>query len=702
MLRPVRMSKVKIIASSEHRENTLKHLHEVGLMQINNVNEKLSSPEWKRLINRSKQPEVTGKFSSLILECNHILNSFNRVCPRDEDGILKSFFMPTPPNIVSVDYSDSLQVLEDGGKLIHSLGSELSPLFTSYNNNLNEAEELRSIISVLEKMKNVDFDLSYVGTGDNASLYVGLIESERVKNLDDAVNDSAASHHLMEVHDYDENDRVVLLLVDNEYADNAILVARSVGLRTLEFGGLSGTPSTALSRLKDGLQKPDSDIEKTKQKIAVLAEKYAEKVEVVRELLTIERERCAVNVNIAETKETFLLEGWVESDKADSLTEEVNAVAENHTVVDVTPPDEPEEKIPVKLRNPVLLRHFELLTEMFATPKYNDVDPTILLAPAFLIFYGLMLTDSAYGLIIMALGIMLFRGAGRYDEGTRNMSMILASAGFVTIIFGILTGGFLGDMFTLKYLTPFTGIKFPAYVLEPLGRTPVSALGRSMSPILALLVLSLIFGLIHLNIGIMVGFLHKVKAKRYREAVDVHAWLLLFQPAVFILLGKSMMGLSLPKTVETVGQALFVVSILLLLFKMERPHINAMALFDATGFLGDFLSYARLLALCLATGGIAMTINMIAGMLMAGLNPLPFVGAVLGIVIAVLVLIIGHVFNMAMNGLGSFVHGVRLNYVEFFSKFYEGGGSKFTPFKVRRENTIVKSRIKPTAGEGVI
>jgi len=178
------------------------------------------------------------------------------------------------------------------------------------------------------------------------------------------------------------------------------------------------------------------------------------------------------------------------------------------------------------------------------------------------------------------------------------------------------------------------------------------------------LIIVLLIGLIHLNLGLLIGFKANIQQREYKDASGNQLWLFFLQVGVLLLA----LGM------KTAGAVLLLISVV-----MVAVIHGPLFFFDITGYLGDVLSYARLLALGLATCGIAMTVNILASMV----GGTPYIGAVL----AALVFVIGHIFNWGMNGLGAFVHGIRLHYVEFFNKFYEGGGAEYRPFYVKRELT---------------
>jgi V/A-type H+-transporting ATPase subunit I len=299
---------------------------------------------------------------------------------------------------------------------------------------------------------------------------------------------------------------------------------------------------------------------------------------------------------------------------------------------------------------------------MFAPPRYGEIDPTPFFAPAFMIFFGLMLGDAGYGVIILIIAWLLYRGIGHRNFETGQMCIVLMGCGVADIIFGTLQGGWFGDL-----LPRFFGITPPFIFIEPLR-----------SPIL-FFQLALIIGTIHINLGIFLGFWQSFKRNRYKEAVFEHLIWYVIQPAAAVLLVQ-FFGWMTPPPWATMSASVLLIVTFGLLFLSHGP----MGFFSITGFLGDWLSYVRILALALATGGIAMTINLLAQMI-AAVHPFMLIPAIL-------FLIAGQTFNLIIQALGSVIHALRLHYIEFFGKFYTGGGKLFSPFCAHRVYTMKENR----------
>jgi V/A-type H+-transporting ATPase subunit I len=334
-----------------------------------------------------------------------------------------------------------------------------------------------------------------------------------------------------------------------------------------------------------------------------------------------------------------------------------------YSIVDVSDPDVEKDKIPVHLDNPRFAKPYEMFVHMYSPPDYREIDPTILMAIIFPFFFGYCLTDAGYGVIDAIIGLVLFIGLGRNSKLMANVGLILVACGVWAFILGMVTNGFIGDL-------------FPRWIIgmsTPLPTT-IASINAFVFPQYILL-MALIVGVIHINMGLLIGTYNNIVRGEVREALGTQiVWFVLEIGVVVAAAAYITSGIT---SAEIFGGPIIVLSLLMLMY-LNGPY----GVMDVTGFLGTVLSYARLLALCLSTGGIAMTVNILTGLCD---TLIPYIGFVL----APLIFVGGHIANCAFQSLGAFINSLRLHYVEYFSQFYIGGSHKFKAFRTKRKHTEI-------------
>jgi V/A-type H+-transporting ATPase subunit I len=321
------------------------------------------------------------------------------------------------------------------------------------------------------------------------------------------------------------------------------------------------------------------------------------------------------------------------------------------------------EEFPVLLKNHPLVRPYEVITEMFSPPSTRDVDPNPILAPFFLLFFSMMLSDAGYGLVLAA-GCALLIWKFKVTGGLRSMCLFKFQGSLVSVIWGLLFGGFFGDILTVATSGRFS---FPTIWFNP------------MEDPIKLMIWSMLFGTMHLFAGMLTkAYILIITGKWVDAVLDIFTWIILITGLGLLLAGSSS-GMPI---LAAAGKYMVLGSAAVLLLFGGRDSKNPImriikgliGLYGITGYFSDILSYTRILALSLATGVIAMVVNMLGGIAGKG-----FIGILLFIIIGLL----GHTLNLALSTLGCYVHTSRLQYVEFFSKFYEGGGRIWNPLSVK-------------------
>jgi V/A-type H+/Na+-transporting ATPase subunit I len=433
------------------------------------------------------------------------------------------------------------------------------------------------------------------------------------------------------------------------------------------LAGFARRAEEELARLAQARSELAADIEsRTRERL--------EELVLLREGLRAERERLALLRLACESQYVTLFEGWV----PDSALEEISGrLREEIGCVHIEaraagPGDIP----PSKLHNPAVLRPFEVIINLFATPHYGEWDPTPILAYFFAAFFGLMLGDAVYGLLllIIAHAILPRMVSDPEAEGFRSFRQMLSVCAGAAIVVGVLTGSYLGD-----FLGRFIG-------------APELALSQTMKGFyldpMAFIVVSLCIGLVHVNLGHLLRLVRGV-TQRQAHAVIAPIALFLFQLAALPWMLRVLridwlpLGDAAYSALAVLG--LGAVGLVIAASLLERGGFlgSILWVFDITGILGDVMSYARLAGVGLATYFLAYSFNMMAS-LIAGMLPDNAVGLVLSAVAMLVILVFGHLLNLILSSITCFVHALRLCFVEFLFKFYEGGGQPYAPFRLRR------------------
>lgn len=440
------------------------------------------------------------------------------------------------------------------------------------------------------------------------------------------------------------------------------------GLRKLMFATLGENEKFTPAELTEQLEKRSAELGKKRdtaeKRIAELAESRKD-LKFLVDYLTMRKDKYDALNSLGFTESTFVLTGFVPEKYCDSLRKEIEK--KYVAYIEFTNPSEDEE-VPVLLENGRFSAPLEGITRMYAMPSKGDVDPTPVMAFFYYLLFGMMLSDAGYG-ILMVIGTMIALKKFKLEESMRKTLIMFRNCGISTVIWGALFGSWFGDIVQVVGKQFFDkDIGSIALWFQPLD-DPIK-----------LLLFSFGIGILHLFLGVAVAFYMSWRDGRKLDAIFDAV------PIYLIILGVAPLGAGIltevPSTLKTVGGYMLIAGVVLLVLTAGRSSKNIFgklfgglyALYNtATGWLSDILSYSRLLALGLATGSIASVINLI------GTMP---ENKIVKLVMLIVVFIVGHTANLAINLLGAYVHTDRLQFVELFSKFYTGGGREFEPLTV--------------------
>ena len=474
-----------------------------------------------------------------------------------------------------------------------------------------------------------------------------------------------------------EKERAALVICPNEEYAGIAPSIRATGFQEKGFGDIRGTASENIQRLRTEIEALEAERAQLEARLAAFAPKREE----IRRALdgaAIDRDREQSKEALAHTKTAFLLTGWVRED----MTEKVRREIEKITDVYYLGFEDPSEgdAVPTVLKNSRLITPYEAVTNLYSLPAYGTIDGTPLMAPFYFIFFGMMLSDTVYG-AVLALGAWAFLKYIKPRGMMENLAKVLMMGGISTIFMGLLFG-------------TCAGVSWPVIFRGTALENTFPIIDSSADPI-AMLALCAAMGIIQMFYAVFIAAYSCIKHRDWAGAiVDNLSW-------VFIITGLLLMAapsLGLPAALGTAGKwmAIGFAAVVLLFAGRSKKNVagrlmsGAGKLYDVTSWLGDVLSYARIFALGLSTGVIGLVLNTLCwDMLFASFKGNPVL-MVVGFIIVTVLSVALHAFMMAISTLGCFVHSARLQYVEFFGKFYEAGGKAFKPLRYETKYVNVK------------
>ncbi|MCD6452933.1 MAG: hypothetical protein J7K77_01415 [Dehalococcoidales bacterium] len=477
-------------------------------------------------------------------------------------------------------------------------------------------------------------------------------------------------------------DEIILYVVGevkNQLTVEALV--NGAGGRVLPLPSNKLTLREFLSEVGDKLQHLEEKAVEVKNGLQRMAAQEVKNLVLFSQVLSAENQRLRVLSQASEARYIALVEGWLPEKNAESAIFELKNSLD-HVFVDTRQP-EPAEEPPTELRNPKAMKPFEIVVNLFATPKYREWDPTPIISYSFALFFGLMVGDVVYavGLILVARFLLGKFLGGSSSPQFKMLQRLIYISGGVALTLGLLTGSYMGNIYTLF------GFESPALSV---------AIQHALQNPIIFVIIALIIGFIHVNIAHIITLVKGIK-QRNKGMILNKVGLIVLQLGVPYIL-HVMLHVSLPMfaPLYAISQYLIVVGIVLLAVgsvKQWGGIGGMMWIFDITGLMGDVMSYCRLAGVGLATFYLGAAFNMLAQLFNGMLSVHGLAGVIGGAILAVIILIIGHLLNLVLSFITGFVHSLRLCFVEFLIKFYEGGGRQYSPFRlVRRTSVVIQAK----------
>lgn len=671
MLRPVKMSRVVVAGSKDVIAPVIEKLHELRLLHIVNYNGSQPEFEMGKPIGRAKE------YSEDLIKLRSIAR-----------------YLDIKSKAPEKTYPES-QVLSEMDNLLNNVGADVTSTFERITAIDAEVKTKQDQIRTLTPLSVLPLPLeSYYGY-DSLAVFAGTaatpVEADvaRVSPLNEIYSGSA------------KNANIIAVFVPIEKAGEVSAVLAEHGFSEISVPRLEGNVDSAIAALEGGIKSLEGEKAPLGKKLADMKKQYEDLILATDEYLSMQTQKTEAPLRFAETANAFVVDGWVPSDQFSRLKSELESAAGGKLEVQLLDDKEADdlaehgEDIPSKIENPSLVRPYELITRLFAIPEYKEFDPSLLIFVFFPIMFGMILGDIGYG--VMAFLVVFLLKRKFRTPGWQQLTNIVLIASIWAVIFGI----FFGEIFGPKglwgvmvghlpeaqiELLKEEGLYFGEGVfgslgrLGPLGIFPMDRLATNA--VLLLIGTSIFIGVIHCTVGSILGIKTELNYGEKKHAYFERLPVMLFQVFFALFLLGLVMGMNMALIVPSA--IVIVVSIVMMVMGPEGP----MGLAHVPFYVSNLISYLRLLAIGLASVGLAFAANQLAfyvimPMLSGGAHEPTFIAIIAGIVILTVV----HFINMLLGILSPFMHPLRLHYVEMFTKFYSahGGGVEYAPFgHVRR------------------
>ena len=656
----VKMSKFDLVIFNSKRAEILKRLQrfkEVNFVDINLSDSEDENDE----INENKIEGVTKYVNNE--ELTHIEERLHQV--RSAISLIKKYdvkktrlrdvikgnenytFDELYKKVLSYDWKKISSELNDIGAQYANIKSRISKKYSKYDE-IDLWERLDVNPKELKQLKKVN---SYLGT---VPLKLKGTFIEQISKLSNTYYEELKIVK-------DEVYYLVISLIEENEAKKLSEVFRDSSFTVANLD-IDAVPQD----YKDKLQKEISELKKEKRKLKSKIKSYSEDLtdlEAIYEYLQNKKLRITESEKLAQTENTNIINGWIPTAKKDEFEKLIREETDGNYYLSFEEAEKDDETVPIKLKNGKISINFETLTQMYAYPRYNEIDPTPLFTPFYILFFGMMGADVGYGLVLLLATAITLKIVNLNDSMKKSVKFFFYLS-FSVIFWGFLYGSYFGATIPKMWR-----------LIDP------------SSEYNTLLIGSIAFGVVHIFVGLGIKAYMLIRDGKSLEAVyDVLFWYMALAGGIVFLIFK-LKNLSPVVTQVSMWVMILGMAGIILTGGREAKSVGAKlggglySLYGISSYIGDFVSYSRLMALGLSGGFIASAINMIAGMI---------AGNWAGMIFVPVILVFGHLFNMFLSFLGAYVHTSRLMYVEYFGKFYEGGGRPFKDFRTETKKINLK------------
>ncbi len=646
------MAKVIIVSHRTQASELLEALQREGICQILNAEEAMVSRDSPELATAGQRPKDIEELLNRLAKSIALLKGY-----AESTKGLASILSPR----TVVDEQSYNKVVSD--REILKIIDQCEQTEAAIEKLKAERENLDGTLEELGPWAAFQTPVEEIGRLQQTTCLTGLLPGQQFEQVEEKLSELSGAIQQIGV----ANNKYACLIVCLNFNINEVQkLLRSAEFEPVSFESMTGTVAELISEHTGKLNETTRQLEGRYEK-AVLLSKHLLKLQILHDhyenLLNREQAKGAAPA----TEHTVLLEGWVKKNDFPRLEKIVSRFGAS-SLTKIEPAE--DEEVPVEIENKNYVRPFEVITRLYGMPKHFDVDPTVFLAPFFALFFALCLTDAGYGLVIIALMVFFIKKM----QGDKKLMWMLGICSAVTVIAGALTGGWFGPA-EEHFIPALEPVREKMMLFDPFEK-PMIFFG-----------LALALGYVQIMAGLVIAFVHNLRRKQYIAGLCDQFTLLVMLNSIAIFAASKVEVLPI-EIGKFFGILAIIPAAVILLFSHRqggwgsRIGMGAYNLFSTIFYVGDVLSYIRLMALGMVTAGLAMAINVMAGLVL----DIPYG---IGVVAMILVLVGGHGFNIAINALGAFVHTLRLQYAEFFPKFFIGGGRAFEPLSKKYKHIYI-------------